>query len=212
MIKKCCWTVLMMFTLVCLPGLSSHLDGKSLGVGLNARYLSFPDDIYSESISYSLKLFYTVGKNFRLELSGGFMETNLETSVDPGTLDDGNFKLIPLQLSLQYQLKFGKFRPYLGAGIGYHLNNFSPAAESLWNSFGFNVKEDVDIALGYHLGAGLDYAISSAFAFNLDFRYNMASYTGTYQITDEVVGFSMSGDIAGDLKYMTIGTGFSIMF
>jgi outer membrane protein W len=185
--------------------------GKTMGLGLEAGYVMPSEDNLGNSPAFGLSFFYSLSKQFRVELKSGFFPINVEN--DPERLSAGTLNVIPLQLSLQYRLRISPgFIPYLGAGVGYYLNNFSLENSDQWQNLGFDINEEVDSVFGFHFGAGIDFFIKPNMAVNIDVRYSIASFDGSYTIIDEVSGISQSGAIQGDLNHICFGAGIKFLF
>ena len=185
--------------------------GKTMGLGLEAGYVMPSEDNFGKSPAFGLSFFYSLSKQFRVELKGYFSPIDVEN--DPEGLGAGTLNVIPLQLSLQYRMNISRrFIPYLGAGVGYYLNNFSVENSDQWQRLGFNINEEVDSVFGYHFGAGIDYFIKPNMAVNIDVRYAIASFDGSFVITEEVSGISHGGNISGDLNHIFFGVGVKFLF
>jgi outer membrane autotransporter protein len=186
-------------------------QGKTMGLGLEAGYVMPSEDNFGKAPAFGLSFFYSLSKQFRVELKGCFFPT--EVGNNPEGLSAGTLNVIPLQLSLQYRLRISRrFIPYLGAGVGYYLNNFSVENNDQWQNLGFDISEEVDSVFGYHFGAGIDYFIKPNMAVNIDVRYSIASFDGSFTITEEVSGISHGGNIQGDLNHLSFGAGIKFLF
>jgi outer membrane protein W len=185
--------------------------GKTMGLGLEAGYVMPREDNYGKTPAFGLSFFYSLNKQLRVELKGYFSPIDVEN--DPEGLSAGTLNVIPLQLSLQYRLRISRrFIPYVGAGVGYYLSNLSVENSDEWQRLGFNINQEVDSSLGYHFGAGIDYFINSNMAINVDARYCIASFDGSYTITEEVSGISHGGNIEGEHNHLFFGAGIKFLF
>jgi outer membrane protein W len=196
-------------------GFSTNLaaapQSKGGGIGVDVGYAMFTEEQFKGGAAAGLTLFYSFTDSFRVELRGGFISNQVENA--PGGLSNGTLTMIPIQLSLHYRFKVSKkFRPYVGGGAGYYLNNFSLEGENEWQSLGFDIKDEVDNTFGYHLGIGMDYLFTSGMAFTLDVRYCIVSLSGSYSITDQVSSITNSGDIEGALDHINFAAGLKFLF
>lgn len=192
-------------------GSETSNKGKTMGLGLEAGYVMPSEDDFGKAPAFGLSFFYSLSKQFRVELKSYFSPIDVEN--DPEGLSAGTLNVIPLQLSLQYRLRISRrFIPYVGAGVGYYLNNFSVENNDQWQNLGFEINEKVDSVLGYHFGAGIDFFIKPNMAINIDVRYSIASFDGSYTITEEVSGISHGGNIEGDLNHLSLGAGIKFIF
>ncbi|MFC2141028.1 OmpW family protein [Acidobacteriota bacterium] len=205
------WLIATVFCVGLFAAPETSSQGKTMGLGLEAGYVMPSEDNLGNAPAFGLSFFYSFSKQFRVELKGCFFPT--EAGNDPEGLSAGTLNVIPLQLSLQYRLgTSGRFIPYVGAGVGYYLNNFSVEKSDQWQNLGFDISEEVDSVFGYHFGAGIDYFIKPNMAVNIDVRYSIASYDASYSITEEVSGISHSGNIEGDINYLSLGAGIKFLF
>jgi outer membrane protein W len=215
--KKRTWFIMVSLAMVSLMfnGFSTNLaaasQSKGGGRGVDVGYAMFTEEQFKGGAAAGLSLFYSFSDSFRVELRGGFISNQVENA--PEGLSKGKLTMIPIQLSLHYRFKAGnKFRPYVGGGVGYYLNNFSLEGESEWQELGFDITNEVDHAFGYHLGIGMDYFFNSRTAFNLDVRYCIVSLSGSYSITDQVSSITNSGDIEGALDHINFAAGLKFLF
>lgn len=192
-------------------GSGSGGSQKSMGFGVEGGYVLPADDHFGGTAGIGLSFFYNLSEQFRIELKSGFLPVKAEG--DPEGLSKGTLNVIPLQLSLQYRLKLSpRWIPYLGAGVGYYLNNFSVENNDIWRELGFEITEDVDSSFGYHAGVGFDYFFSNRMAFNIDVRYCFTKLTDTYNITEVGSGISHNGEIEKDFNFAYFGAGLKFLF
>jgi outer membrane protein W len=193
-----------------LPGASDSEPGP-LGIGLNTGYGLFTENQYKGEIMAGLSLFYSIGKQFRLELRGVSVSSNVDATADG--FSKGRLMAIPLQLSLQYRIRMNKrIIPYIGGGIGYYPASFSLDTEAEWNRLGFEVKDELDGSAGFHAGAGTDFLLTDKLMLNIDARYTFVSLSGTYSITEIFSGVSNSGDINTKFNVLMLSIGFNYFF
>ncbi len=215
--RKTTWLIIMSFLVMTAfsAGLNAQAQGtqqtKKLGIGINGGYAIFSDDQLDGGVSVGLSVLYNFTKALRVELKGSYEKSAAEYSADG--LYGGDLTSTALMLSLQYQFELSpKFKPYLGAGVGYYLNSFVVDDGLTWITLGFNIEDEVDSVVGFHFGLGADFFLNPSFALNLDARYCIASLKGTYTITGITSGISNSGDIEGDLNHIVVGAGIKYMF
>lgn len=190
---------------------ASASQSKGGGIGVDVGYAMFTEEQFNGGVAAGLSFFYSLSDSFRVELRGGFISNQVENAAEG--LSEGKLTMIPIQLSFHYRFKVSnKFRPYVGGGIGYYLNNFSLEGESQWQELGFDITDEVDHAFGYHLGIGLDYFFNPRTAFTLDVRYCIVSLSGSYSITDQVTSITNSGDIDGALDHINFSAGLKFLF
>lgn len=205
------WILAIVFCGRLFASSETSVKNKTIGLGLEAGYVTPSEDNFGKAPAFGLSFFYSFSKQFRVELKGYISSIDVENN--PEGLSAGTLNVIPLQLSLQYRFNISRrFIPYVGAGVGYYLNNFSLENSDQWQNLGFNINEEVDSVFGYHFGAGIDYFIKSNMAVNIDIRCCIASFDGSYTITEEVSGISQGGNIEGDLNHISFGVGIKFLF
>lgn len=205
------WLMMIVFCSSMFADSETSNKSRTMGIGLEAGYVMPSEDNFGKSPGFGLSFYYSLSKQFRVELKGYFSPVSVEN--DPEGLSAGTLNAIPLQLSLQYRLRISRhFIPYLGAGVGYYLNQFSLEDSAQWQNLGFDINEEVNSVFGYHFGAGIDYFIKPNMAVNIDVRYCIASFDGSFTITEELSGISHGGNIEGDLNHLSFGAGIKFLF
>ncbi|MBB3772285.1 outer membrane protein [Angulomicrobium tetraedrale] len=119
---------------------------------------------YSSSVVPELDITYFFSKNWAAELILGVTKHNIDGAGTISSLGKiGETWLLPPTLTLQYHFTdFGKFQPYVGAGVNYtfFFNQKADSADSL----------DVKDTWGWALQAGFDYMIDEHWGFNVDVK------------------------------------------
>jgi outer membrane protein len=104
-----------------------------------------------------------------------------------GDVDLGDVWLLPPCLSLQYHLlPENKIRPYVGAGVNLTLfldEDPGPVATSI----------DYDDALGFVLGAGIDFDLNDQWCLNVDIKKVYLSTDATIKVP------GVAGDVVADV-------------
>ena len=114
-----------------------------------------------------------------------------------GNLDLGDVYALPPTLTLQYHINpHGKFRPYVGAGLGYiaWFNESSGAVDDI----------EYDDGISYALHAGLDIGIDEHWAFNMDVKRLF------HDVDAKVNGGAVTAEL--DLDPWVIGVGLGYRF
>jgi len=176
-------------------------------VGARLGYSFFEDDTIGngdssvdDSFMAGLNLTYKY-QNMSLELGVDYVPDTDHTVTSPAgtSLKMGEIKQIPITLTARYHFPINNFSPYIGAGVGYYLNDYT--TDSLIEMAGF--KADVDDSFGYFVNAGTEIFIDTAkqWAMNLDLKYiwNEADY----KITDGAV--TQTEDLGLDSFVMGVG-------
>jgi len=211
MVSNLVWLTVIVFCGSLFAGFEISNNGKTRGLGLDAGYVMPSGNNFSKSMALGVNLFYSLSNQFRVELKATVFAGKVEN--DPEGISAGTLAVIPLQLSIQYRLRISpRFIPYVGAGVGYYLNQFSLEGKNNWEALGYKVTENYESVIGYHFGTGIDYFIKSKMVVNIDVRYAVASFKGSYSITELVSGISRGGYIKRDLNYLSFGTGIKFLF
>jgi outer membrane protein len=121
--------------------------------------------------------------------------------VEPGLVISSDIETIPVTGTLLYNLapRNSAIRPYLGAGIGYYLNDFDKVTAS---AFGFvaDLKEyaafGADDGFGWHVCAGVDWFLTNNLAINLEAIYRWVEYDWDVIMTPFGLG-ELGEDISG---------------
>lgn len=163
-------------------GFAQDMKGK-LGIGARVSYVDFSDDDYTvygvkvdvepdEDIMYEGNLTYFIQDYLSLELSVGYIETDVDFDALGMEVDAGEFETIPVLLSLRAHLSTNtKVSPYLLFGIGYFFNDFDQNDTIIEYIYGPGADVDVDDSFGWHVGAGVEVFVTENIALNLDFKY-----------------------------------------
>ena len=122
---------------------------------------------------------YEFGDGWRVEVDGTSM-WNDYGAIAQGDQSFANLRTNALMLNALYDFDdFGKFAPYVGAGVGLidadatavaHINPICAPAGPVNNNFSCDVNSD-DRALGWQLLAGLGYDITDKLTWDTNYRY-----------------------------------------
>lgn len=174
-------------------GVITHDKGSINGVpGSN---LAYSDTVVPE---FDISYFFTENISTELILGTTFAKIKEDGVVG---VPVGKTWLLPPTLTLQYHFtNFGKFKPYVGAGLNYSI--FYNQSEKA----GFH-NLDVDNHLGYALQAGFDYMIDQHWGVNLDVKK-------IFLKTDWSVDHDTLGALSGKAKIdpWLIGAGVTYRF
>jgi len=177
---------------------------SSLELGLYTGYTDFKD--LDSAVQFGLIAAKEVSENLMVEFRAGYMNMSIDKEYD--SIDKGDLKIVPLQLSLMYRFKMNKLKPYVAAGAGYYIVSFDHGSKAQLENLGFRIEDSMDNKLGFHLGAGLDYQIAEKFIFNADLRYAFVNLGGSYKITDQASNTANTGNYDGKLNNLMISVGF----
>ena len=198
-------------------GFAQDMKGK-FGIGAlvaYANYQSDEEDFYGveyvvdfeNAAWYGVNLTYFVHKYFSFELSGNFVDTDVNLNVNGVSANIGEIEQIPILLSARTHFSTNpKINPYVSVGVGYFLNDYdlsSLASSSI--PTGYIV--DVDDSFGWFLGTGVEFFLNEHFALNLDFKYIFNNIDVKLKSPDELwIEESVSSDL------FTLGAGLKFYF
>ena len=176
-------------------------------------------DVESEGNgAFSLGTGYDFGNNWRLEADLATLWTDLgQVGNIPSTTAD--LRTTSLMLNALYDFSdFGKWEPYVGAGIGIVEGEASVETSNFLNGVNdvvnpacapiCNVDDEREIGLGWQLIAGLGYAISDNLTWDTQYRYLNVSdldFNGNRLTTPIATTFE-------DVASHTLMTGFRYKF
>jgi len=179
---------------------------KSFNFGIFAGSTNYKN--LDSAVHFGISASQKITDSLAFELRTGYMK--METDKKLGLIDEGDLKVIPLQLSLIYNFSLDKLSPYILVGAGYYIVSFENSSKNPFENLGMEIDDSFDNKFGFHIGGGIDYQISSTFSLNGDIRYTFADLAGTYKITDTASGISRSGDYKGKLDNFALSVGVKI--
>lgn len=170
-------------------GYGAHVDTE-LTNGMNG-------DLQSEGNgAFGLGLGYEFGNNWRMELDGTSLWTDLG-SIDNLPNSSADLRTNSAMLNAIYDFDdFGRWEPYVGAGIGLVRNSLSASAHDfatdtspsgvlvsspacIGGSDGFNVfscdVDATDVSLGWQVLAGLGYNITDNLSWDTHYKFMNSS-------------------------------------
>jgi len=176
------------------------------------------------NLSPSVGIGYDFDNNWRLELDGTYLWNDMgKVSQLPGTSAD--FRTYSAMLNAIYDFDdFGRWEPYVGAGIGFVRSNLSaqthnfpslagdPGAVPVTNLACAPICDfrDSDSGLGYQLIAGLGYAITENLSWDTHYKY-MGFSDFDFDGTRGAIGSTATSAIKTqmeDVEAHFLGTGF----
>ena len=132
---------------------SANKDSTGLNLSVNNKTMPEVDVSYFFTPNIAAELILTYPQKHDLRSNGNKI---------------GTLKHLPPTLLAQYHFtQFGKFKPYVGAGVNYtrfSSVNFDPAVVAALNP---SIKKN---SLGLALQAGFDYQLDSNWSLNLDIK------------------------------------------
>jgi len=169
--------------------------GGGLEAEIGAGYASMSGEDFGGGLALSAGLSLPLSDRIAFVLRANILKSG--AAGDSEQLSKGTLSAVPLELGfvLRFPLN-GEFRPFAEAGIGYCLASFKldPAALEDWAGRGITREEKVENALGFYLGAGLDYALSDRLFLSGSLRFMIAGAKGTWTSIDKTLGGQTSGE------------------
>jgi len=201
-------------------------DTGKFGFGVRVSYYGIQDDHFSyfttfasavdvesefdEAVLIEFDLTYFFCRYFSLELSAGYVKTDMDYSESGSEGMYGELEQVPILLTARIHWPINEwFSPYIGGGAGYYINGIDKAEEGPADFFSGAppaVEALVDEVFGFHAAAGIEFFINDHFALNLDVKY-------IWQETN--IGFDGAGFDSSDsshLDALTAGVGLKYYF
>ena len=189
------------------------------------------------NIAYSLGLGYEFGNGWRMELDGSSLWTDLG-KIDSLPQSSAKLRTNSLMVNAIYDFEdFGRWEPYVGAGVGVVESNLSAVASDFpsadlgtpgvalvpstacpglrngADSFVCSVNGD-ESNLGWQILAGLGYAITDNLSWDTNYKYldsGTASFNGTRTNNRSGLSTQFVADLE-DVGSHTVMTGFRYRF
>jgi outer membrane protein len=201
--------------LVCQPVFAAGMKGK---FGLGARFASV-DSINHTSNSgtinsniepntfsqYTVTGTYYILDYLAVELEAGYGETKISTSNANGLgTEYGWLKQFPILMSVRYMIPTGtNWSPYIGAGGGYYVNDFT--IDRTYQTANATPDVNVNNSYSYHANVGVECFVTRNSSVNLDVKY-----TWNRVDFENASGTIRSEEV--DLDGLSIGAGFKVFF
>ena len=161
---------------------SANKDSTGLNLSVNNKTMPEVDVSYFFTPNIAAELILTYPQKHDLRSNGNKI---------------GTLKHLPPTLLAQYHFtQFGKFKPYVGAGVNYtrfSSVNFDPAVVAALNP---SIKKN---SLGLALQAGFDYQLDSNWSLNLDIKKvqiktdvrSFGNKVGSFKVDPVLVGVGL---------------------
>ncbi|MCJ7586719.1 MAG: outer membrane beta-barrel protein [Candidatus Aminicenantes bacterium] len=169
--------------------------GGGLEAEIGAGFASVSGKDFGGGLALSAGLSLPLSDRIALVLRANLLKSG--AAGDSERLSKGTLSAVPLELGLILRFPLnGELRPFAEAGIGYCLNSFKldPAALEDWAGRGITREEKVENALGFYLGAGLDYPLSDRLFLSGNLRFMIAGAKGSWTSVDKTSGGQTSGE------------------
>jgi outer membrane protein W len=181
-------------------------------IGFGGGYAMPLDANQSQGPALAAHLGFDLTPNLALEIGALGYQTSVTASG--AGLMKGTLAVIPIEMSLKLHVPVSSaLELFVAAGGGAYLSRFTQdaTAAQTWASVGFTPSEKLNTAYGFHVRGGLELALSRSVGLVLEARYATAKADGTWTLTDDMGGPSVSGKITGfNLDAVVIGLGLNI--
>jgi opacity protein-like surface antigen len=168
--------------------------GGGLEAEIGAGYASVSGEDFGGGLSLTAGLSFPLSDRIAFVLRANLIKSG--AAGDSERLSKGTLSAVPLELGLVLRFpSSGDLRPFAEAGIGYCLASFKidPAALEDWAGRGITREEKVENALGFYLGAGLDYPLSDRIFISGSLRFMIAGAKGSWTSVDKTSGAQTTG-------------------
>lgn len=223
--KRLCLFAVLFFLIVGLSAVS-WAEGRlplqgSLGYGARA-YAVFPkgDSFLGQDLDFDNEIGGEVNVTYRflkyLALEGAVGYTKIDVENEALGVKWATIEAIPISATLQFRWVSRKpdelkwIVPYVCIGGGYSILNIEERSEFRRARAPATVELEVDDALFFHLGGGLDIFLTKNLALNLEARYSWAKMD--IDETQSVGGTSQTLGERINLNAASIGAGFKFYF
>ncbi|MFC1813353.1 OmpW family protein [Thermodesulfobacteriota bacterium] len=186
--SKYAFVVLIAMVLIFSPQPGVAEDTGKFGFGVRASFYGIQEDHFSGFTTFAfdvesefdaavlieLDLTYFFCRYFSLELSAGYVKTDMDYSSSGFKGMYGELEQVPILLTARVHWPVTeRLRPYIGGGAGYYINDIDKVEGPADFFFGAPpaVEALIDEVFGFHAAAGIEFFISDHFAFNLDVKY-----------------------------------------
>jgi len=181
-------------------------------VGFAGGYVLTPDASQGQGLALAAHAALDLTPILALEI--GALRYQTPVTASAGGLSQGTLAVLPIEISLKVHFPVSsKLELFAAAGGGAYLPHFSPdaAAAQTWTAVGFTPSESLNAAFGFHFRGGLELAVGNRVGLVFETRYSTASAAGTWTLTDNRGGPSVSGKITGlSLDAIVFGLGLNI--
>lgn len=167
----------------------------ALEAGIGAGLASMTGKNFDAGLALSADLSLALSDRIGLVVHATSLKSGV--SGDPERLSEGTLSVVPLELGLVLRFPLdGALTPFAEAGLGYSLASFKldPAALEDWAGRGITREEKVENALGFYVGAGLDYELGDRLALEGGIRFMIAGAKGSWTSIDKASSQRTSGE------------------
>ena len=194
------------FLLVILPVcLFAQANGKDFGLSLNLNYTTTsqlylqpnsPDPVIrntSQSLdkisSYSAELRYQYSESILFGISSEYIKKTFDNTMNLGgtaaKVTDG-YKVIPVELSIYYQLPFSTelFKFFMGGGMGFYIGEQIREVGDVTVS-----NSSRKIGYGIQVSVGMDYLVNSFIAIRGQMRFREPDFEMRSTYSNKIVNY-----------------------
>jgi hypothetical protein len=181
-------------------------------IGFAGGYALALDANQGKGLALLAHISFDLAPNFALEI--GALRYQTPVTASAAGLSKGTLAVLPIEMALKVHFPVSsKLELFAAAGGGAYVPQFNPdaTATQTWASVGFTRTETLDAAFGFHFRGGLEWTVSRGVGLVLEARYATAKANGTWKLTDDRGGPSISGTITGlSLDAVVFGLGLNI--
>lgn len=115
--KKATIVLSILFMMTCLS--PAKTGSLTLGAGMRSVSESLFEDVYGKNnVAFAVDLGFDLGTSIQVFFHTDYLSKEGQLTF---TLENTKFTLIPLELGARFLFGKNKFKPYLGAGLGYYM-------------------------------------------------------------------------------------------
>ena len=178
-------------------------------IGLLGGYALTPAAELGQGLAYGAHVSFDLAPNFAVEI--GALRFQAPVASSATGLSKGTLGVVPIEMDLKVHFPVSaKLELFVAAGGGVYWPQYTQdaAAAQAWTAVGFTISQNLDITVGFHFRGGLELALSKGIGLVLEARYATAKADGTWTLTDNLGGPSLTGKFTGlSLDAVVFGLG-----
>ncbi|MCI5224298.1 MAG: porin family protein [Candidatus Electrothrix sp. AR4] len=180
---------------------TSHAQGMiNSRIGVHGAY-STGGDVEESEAGFGAQAEFSINPIFSIELSVSRFSDDLEEEDGMSIEQD----LTTIGLSAVCRMPFAEnMHGYLLGGMDYNIIEVDFTAEpAIYNGISVNRNADIDMdnEVGFHVGAGLNFAFQNNWELFTEYRYTFLETEGEGVVSASTMGRMASKSIGGDYDY-----------
>jgi opacity protein-like surface antigen len=196
--------VIGVLVLVAVVG-SNAQDMKISRLGAHGAY-SMGGDIEESKVGFGAQAELALSPTFSIELAVSRFSDEWD---EDGISLEQDLTTIGISAVCRTALA-GSMHGYLLGGIDYNIAEMDAILDSAVYGSSMNADVDVDNEMGFHLGAGLNFALHSNWELFAEYRYTFLKLEGDISVSG--MGMTLSEAVEGDYNFGLLKAGINYLF